>query len=451
MTVTVEETAPAGTVSAVLGLLVGLAISGSSAVAVVLPAAAADPGLDMSGAVSAWVLSGYALMLAVFTPVFGRLADLLGLRRPIVAGVSVMALGAAGSALAANGSLLIAARLVQGVGAASVTVLGAALISRLFDGPARATVLGRVAGLGAAISALAPLLAGLLEGAVGWRPVVALPAIALFLLPLLLRLTPAERGVPGRFDLPGATYLIATAAGAILLIQAPSNGAAVGFAGGLALVLGLPLLVRHVRAGGQFLPRAVVTSRAVILGATAAAGIPAAWFALLVAVPGSLADQNWSARQIGFALLPAALAALTAIWTSRPVIARLGTDLTLLSAAGLAAVALGIAALGEWSSSPALLMLSVALVALAFGHGQPAMMAHVGAVTPGELRGAALGIATLVFLTGGSLGSALAGGLDGVAADWLTPALTALLPVGGVMAALVLRRSELGPAQPGHR
>ncbi len=60
MTVTVEETAPAGTVSAVLGLLVGLAISGSSAVAVVLPAAAADPGLDMSGAVSAWVLSGYA-------------------------------------------------------------------------------------------------------------------------------------------------------------------------------------------------------------------------------------------------------------------------------------------------------------------------------------------------------------------------------------------------------
>ena len=67
----------AGRVAALVGLLFGLAGMGSAAVAVTLPAIAADLGLSTGGA--SWIISLYALMLAVATAVYGRVADLAGI------------------------------------------------------------------------------------------------------------------------------------------------------------------------------------------------------------------------------------------------------------------------------------------------------------------------------------------------------------------------------------
>ena len=435
----------AGRVSLLLGTLFGLAVSGSSAAAVVLPTTAADLGVERSAA--AWVLSGYAVMLAVFTPVFGRIADQVGIRAPFVTGLLAMSAGALASAVATTPAVLITARFVQGAGAASITVLAAALISARYSGQVRAAALGRVAGIGAALSAAAPLLGGALENQVGWRPVMALPAVALLLVPALARLAPREGG-GGRFDLPGAVYVTATAGGAVLLAQAPSGGAAIAVPGALLVLAGLPLLVRHVRRSSDgFLPRRVVTDRGVLLPAVAGAGLPAAWFAMLFALPTTLALRGWSPLTIGAAMVPAAAVALLATRTARPVLGRLGTRRTLAAAAAVAVCALLLAALGQFLSSPVLLVVAFTAVALAFSHGQPAMLAQVSAATGEEVRGIALGIATLVFLVGGAVGSALVGGLDGVVPGWAVLLVTAAVPVAGLAAALLGPRPG-APAAP---
>jgi MFS family permease len=90
-----------------------------------------------------------------------------------------------------------------------------------------------------------------------------------------------------------------------------------------------------------------------------------------------------------------------------------------------------VAALGGVVSSPVLLSVAVALVTVAFGVGQPAMISAVGGAVPAERRGVALGIATLVFLVGASVGAALVGGLAEVVGVPVAFLLLVALPVAG--------------------
>ena len=99
-----------------------------------------------------------------------------------------------------------------------------------------------------------------------------------------------------------------------------------------------------------------------------------------------------------------------------------------------ASVALLIAATGAaWISAP-VLVLAVVLVTIAFGLGQPALSAAVGEAVEVDVRGVALGVATLLFLVGGSVGSAVVGGFGDVVGIPLSLAALAVLPVLGLIA-----------------
>src|SRR3954452_17888553 len=188
-------------VSALVGLLFGLAGMGSSSAAIALPVLATD--LDVSTGVSAWAISLYALMLAVATAVYGRVSDLLGIRKPLLVGVGLMTSGALVAALAPTFRILLAARIFQGAGAAAVPTLGVATVSARYRGAVRSVALGRVAGLAAAVSCLGPLAGGSIEGLLGWRAVLALPMLGPVLVPLLWRSVPTE-GSHAPLDLLGA-------------------------------------------------------------------------------------------------------------------------------------------------------------------------------------------------------------------------------------------------------
>src|SRR6478672_2529321 len=137
--------ADARRISLLVGLLFGLAGMGSSSAAIALPVLASD--LGVSTGVSAWAISLYALMLAVATAVYGRVSDLVGLRLPLLVGVTLMTAGALAGALSPDFGVLLAARVLQGAGAAAVPTLGVALVSARFTGSARGFALGRVAGI----------------------------------------------------------------------------------------------------------------------------------------------------------------------------------------------------------------------------------------------------------------------------------------------------------------
>ena len=424
-----------------VGALFGLAGLGSSSAAIALPSLAAD--LGVSTGVSVWTISLYALMLAVMTAVYGRVSDLVGPRLPLAVGVAMMTLGALAGALAPDFGVLLAARVLQGAGAAAVPTLGVAVVSSRFPGAPRAASLGTVAGIAAALSCLGPLAGGVVEGLLGWRAVIALPMLGALLLPLMWRHVPAT-GTGARLDLVGAVLVAATAAGVVLFVQSPSTGPMVAAVGASLAVLGVPAVAAWVRRRPHgFLPAAVIRNPTVVRSAVAAGAVPAVWFALLIAVPAVLVAAGWEPWQVGVALLPSAATGLLAPRLAGPLLDRIGPTRGLAWAAGVSAVALLVSALGAQIVSATLLVTAVVAVTFAFGLGQPALMAAVGDAVHDDVRGVALGIATLFFLVGGGVGSAVVGGLSEALGLATALSLLTVLPVLG----LVVLAPQLRPAR----
>jgi len=424
-----------GRTAVLLGLLFGLAGTSTSAVTVALPQLSDQLGI--TAATAAWIVSGYTVALAVATPLHGRLADMAGIRLPLTVGVAMMAVGAVGAALAPNFGVLMVARVLQGTGAAAVAVLGTALISARWTGEVRGAALGRVAGVAGTLSALGPLLGGALEALGGWRWSVALPVIGLLAIPALWRGAPTG-GSGEPVDKVGALLVALAASGLVLLIQSPSAGIVAGTVGAVLLAVGAPALAWWVRRRPNgFLPRSIVTNVTVLRSAFAAAAVPASWFALLLGVPLAAASWGWTPLATGTLLVPAAVVGFVSPPIARRLLVRLGGRRTIALACPIAVIALLVAALGGVLASPWLLALAVVLVTVAFGVGQPAMISSVGAAVPGAQRGVALGIATLVFLTGASVGAALVGGLSSVIGVPAAFCLLVALPVLGIVALLV--------------
>ncbi len=331
-------------VSILLGLLFGLAGMGSSSAAVTLPLL--GPDLGVSQGLAAWTISLYVLMLAVTTAVYGRISDLVGVRAPLLAGLVLMSVGALVAALAPSYGALLAARLLQGAGAAAVPTLGVAILSQRYEGSVRGLAFGRLAGTAAAISCLGPLAGGLVESAFGWRAVMALPILGILVVPFLWRALTAG-GSGASLDVLGAVLVALTAAGMVLLVQSPSAGLLVAVAGAALLVLGVPAVTVQVRRRpAGFLPLEVVRNPVLVRSAIAAAAVPASWFAMLIALPAVLLADGWEAWEVGLAMVPSAAVAMLVPRVAGPLMDRVGPGRALRIAAIVASAALLVAALG---------------------------------------------------------------------------------------------------------
>jgi Major Facilitator Superfamily len=275
---------------------------------------------------------------------------------------------------------------------------------------------------------------------------LALPVVGTLALPLLWRAAPSQ-GSGERIDVRGAVFVAMAATGLVLLIQSPSAGLVTAVVGGALLLFGVPATALHVRARPDgFLPREIITNGTVLRSAFATAAVPASWFALLLGVPLAAASWGWSPLATGALLVPSAAIGFVSPRLARAVIDRVGARLTIAVACPTAVLALLVAALGGAVESPVLLAGAVALVTLAFGIGQPAMISSVGAAVPADRRGVALGIATLVFLTGASVGAALVGGLADVVGVPAAFCLLVALPVAGFATLLLGGRPAAEPA-----
>lgn len=427
-----------------LGLLFGLAGMGSSSAAIALPLI--SDHFDVSIGVSAWTITLYALMLAVTTAVYGRVADLVGVRLPLLVGVVLMTVGAVVSAFAPSFDVLLVARVFQGAGAAAVPTLGITVLSARYDGEIRGLALGRLAGMAAAVSCLGPLVGGIVESQFGWRAVMALPVLGVLVIPFLWHAL-HNRGTGARLDILGAVLVAATAAGGVLLVQSPSTGVVVAVAGVVLLVLGTPAVFLRVRRHPHgFLPLSVITNHVVVRSSLAAMAVPAAWFALLIAVPAVLVGHGWEPWQVGLLMVPSAGVGLLTPRFAGPLLARIGGPSTLASAGALVSVAMVVAAVGAHFVSSPVLLVAVMLATVSFGLGQPALSAAVGDAVHVDVRGVALGVATLLFLIGGSVGSAVVGGLGDVIGIHWSLVVLAALPLLGIAVLTPLLRGTSAPA-----
>lgn len=194
------------------GLILGTLILGSSlafidgtVVNVALPFVQTDLKASATGV--QWVVQAYALFLAALILVGGSLGDKLGRRKIYVAGVVVFTIASIGAGVAPNLEILIAARVLQGIGGALLVPGGLSIISALWSGTARGMAIGTWAAFTSITSAIGPPVGGFLVDQFSWRAVflINVPIAALVLVGCAVAV-PENRDADAtdRIDWPGA-------------------------------------------------------------------------------------------------------------------------------------------------------------------------------------------------------------------------------------------------------
>jgi EmrB/QacA subfamily drug resistance transporter len=424
--------------------------------------------LDASFTDLQWVLSGYSLVLAVFQLTAGSLADLFGRRRLFVIGLVLFSAASGLCALAPSAELLIAARALQGLGAAIMFPSSLALLAQEFEGAARARAIGIWgATIGLAFAA-GPLVGGVLVDVFGWHAIFAL-GVVLGLPTLYLALTKVGESRdpnPRPVDWPGVATL---SLGLFLIVFAVLRGNALGWTSApvlglvaagvaaLAAFVGVELRVRHPMLDLRLFRNRTFLGATVIV-ATLAGGS----FGLFVYLSLFLLDvAGGSPVEVGLWLAPLALAAfVTSLVAGRlagrvPLTGALALGMG-LTAAGLLLM-LGVDAGSSWLH----LLAGLVVVGAGTGLANPLVtFAHLGVLPPAQgglasgvnntarQLGLAVGIAVLGALLesriasetddGVSYGAAFASGLN----ELLLVAV-ALALVGLVAAAVLVRQSDL--------
>ncbi|MFG2720226.1 MFS transporter [Streptomyces sp. NPDC048416] len=231
---------------------------------VALPSMADD--LDASFTSLQWVIDGYALALAALLLASGSLADRFGHRRFYVYGLALFAVASLLCGLAPTAGVLIAARVVQGVGGAAMFATAPALLLASYQGRDRGTAFGVWGAANGAAAAAGPLLGGLLTEHLSWPTIfwVNLPIAAVAIIMTLRVIRPDQpRTAPGhrapaRIDLPGAAAFTVAAG---TLTYGLIRGGESGWTGAVTLstfavtvlALGAFVVIEHrtARSGGS--------------------------------------------------------------------------------------------------------------------------------------------------------------------------------------------------------
>jgi len=311
-------------------------------------------GLDISLANLSWVVNAYVLTFGGFLLLGGRIADLLGRRLIFTIGLGVFSSASLLGGLAQSELWLIAARAVQGLGAALLAPAALSLVTAIFrEGAERnraLSVWGAVAGSGAAAGVL---LGGVLTSALGWRWVlfvnVPLGIGAILLTPLLLAESRSEL-TRRSFDLPGA---VTVTGGLSALVYALVRATAVGWGsaetiGVLAAAAALltAFVVIETRAEAPLVPFGFfrnlnVSAANATMFATGAAIIGLFYFLSLYMQK----VLGYSAIRAGTSQLPLAVGIIIAAGMASPLVARLGLRRVLI--AGLTLFAGGLVCLAR--------------------------------------------------------------------------------------------------------
>jgi EmrB/QacA subfamily drug resistance transporter len=436
--------------AAILGS--SMAFMDGTIVNVALPAI--QRSLQASAADAQWIIESYALFLAALLLVGGALGDRLGRRRVFVCGVALFTLSSGLCAAARTADELVAARALQGIGAALLVPGSLALLSAGFAQAERGRAIGAWSAFSGITAAVGPVVGGFLVDHLSWRWAFLLNLpIGLALAALSVAKVPESRGDGGHgpIDRAGASAATLGLAGIVFaLIEAPARGWHAGPVLG-AGVLGLAALAAFVaieaRARAPMLPLGLFRNRdfsganLLTLLLYAALGGGLYFFPLnLIQV------QGWSATVAGAALLPfiAIMFALSR-WAGT-LVDRVGARLPLVagplvSAAGFAAFALPGTHADWWTGFfPAVCVLGLGMAVTV----APLTTTVMNAVAPSR-AGTASGVNNAVSRTAALLAIAAFGGILAAAFDArLAEELAHVRLPADALAAIAAQRERLG-------
>lgn len=432
---------------ATIAMALFVAVLDGTVANVALPPITQDLGVSPVEAI--WVVNGYQLAVTVLLLPLARLGEILGYRRVYLTGLAVFTLASLVCALSSSLDMLIAARVLQGMGAAGIMSVNIALVRFIFPASRLGRAVGRVAIVVGVSSAAGPTIAGAILSVTSWQ--------ALFLINVpvgLLALLAGSRTLP---DTPTSnrpfhitSALLSAATFGMVISGVNGIGHSEGLAASLGLlaaglVVGVFFVRMQLRMEEPILPVDLLRRPIFALSATTSVCSFGAQGIAFVSLPFLLHDQlARSAAETGLLLTPWPIATAIAAAVSGRLADRF--DPGRLSAIGLALFSAGLLALVFLPASPsdADLVWRLALAGFGFGLFQTPNNKILITSAPRERSGGASGIQSTARLVGQSLGVALVAVMLGLVSDQPLRAalmLAAALAAAGIVPSL-LRRYE---------
>jgi EmrB/QacA subfamily drug resistance transporter len=415
-----------------------------------------------------WTVNAYTLTFAVLLLTGAALGDRFGRRRMFVIGLSLFTAASAAAALAPSMNALIAARAIQGIGAAIVTPLTLTILSDAFPKEKRGLALGAWSGIAGLAVASGPLVGGAVVDGISWQWIFWLNVpIGVVLAPLALMFLRETHGPANTLDLPG---LALASSGLFGLVWGLVNGNGDGWTSPqivTALTLGAILMVGFVawelRARAPMLPMRFFRDRAFAAANGASLFMYFGMFGSIFLLTQFLQTvQGHSPLGAGLRVLP---------WTAMPMIVApiAGALSDRIGGRPLMATGLGLQAIGlAWLaavSTPTVPYTELVIPFILSGTGMAMFFAPVANVVLSAVRpqeeGQASGANNAIREVGGVFGVAVLAsvfahyggyGTPQTFVDGLTPALwvgAVVVGVGSLLSLLIPRRlrSQEQPAE----
>ncbi|WP_233834519.1 MFS transporter [Paraburkholderia sp. ZP32-5] len=422
-----------------------------------------------------WVVDAYTLAFAVLMLSAGALGDRFGVRRMYAAGIVLFALASLACGFAFDAPMLVAARAVQGIGAAGMLPNSLALLNQSFghDPKLRARAVGLWTASGAISIAAGPVAGGLLIAAFGWRSIflVNLPICAAGLLATLLwipRAQGAQDGAAGDassgntgtgtraatarrgIDLGGQCLAIValTAFVAAVIEWRPLGFAHPIVAGGLviALLAAGAFLFVEARVASPMVPLSLFGTRTFSAAVLFGICVNLTYYGMVFVLSLYLQRvRGYTPLQAGLAFLPLTGGFLISNVASGWVIGRFGVRVPMIVGAITACLGYGLLHRVDAATPLIGLLLPFLLIPSGMGLAVPAMTTAVLASTEAKRAGTASAVLNTARQAGGAVGVAAFGALaSGAAATQIVAGMqtataisVALLALGGVLACLV--------------
>jgi EmrB/QacA subfamily drug resistance transporter len=392
-----------------------LSVLNVTIVNIALPDIAHDMHVDVTSV--GWVVTGFLVVQATLLPVAGRAGDLFGRRRVFVTGVVILVIGSVLCALAWSAPSLIAFRILQAIGACVMSPTAYSYVGIVFPPHERGHAMGVLTGAIGFAPVVALNVAGVLMAAFSWRAVFWFsPVIGVFVIAGALVVLPElpHEGERKPFDIPGAML---AAGGLFGILIGLSKGETWGFTSsrvvgsvGLGLVALMGFLIREAHVPDPLIPPALLRLRSLVTANAAAAAGAAALFGLMVLMP------FYMVRTLGFGPVTVA-GAMTPIAGAFLILGPLGGRLMArVAAPRLAGIGYLVAALGAIAmglAAPAadfpLLLPGLVMFAGGLAIAQSPIATTAISEVPNERMGVAASIPNISRYAGGAFGTALLG------------------------------------------